>query len=268
MLTLSVVDIIVIWSKGAYLLLTLYKVNFDDTACQAMTFLINVALMYSVWLVVVMTFERFLIIVFPATAGRRCTVKSARVTVIVMLILSFMINAQYFVLITSIGSRCTYVREYSHYAIDVWSWIDMSLYSFLPSFFIFLLNLLIICNIRRKYFTENSAALPQTNITAMLLTVSIVFFLLTAPYAVFFLVKTFAWNYKVDSHTHATYLLTNTLLRFLADMNHCVNFFLYVLSGKVFRQDLKAICCCKSREKGHADPETNLSEYIEPRSAF
>ena len=36
---------------------------------------------------------------------------------------------------------------------------------------------------------------------------------------------------------------------FLSEMNHCVNFFLYTISGRRFRREFLAMFCCQKKDK-------------------
>jgi len=76
----------------------------------------------------------------------------------------------------------------------------------------------------------------QSRVTFMLLVVSIAWILLTTPYAVFtFCVP----NFSADARTRATQKLVYNVCFLMMYVNHAVNFFLYCVTGRKFRVELR-----------------------------
>ncbi|KAJ8307229.1 hypothetical protein KUTeg_015313 [Tegillarca granosa] len=75
----------------------------------------------------------------------------------------------------------------------------------------------------------------QNQITVMLITVSIVFIVLTLPYVIFFVVDIY-WDHYVSYSQIALYHFLEQTAYILAESNHALNFYLYFLTvGCAFR---------------------------------
>lgn len=89
---------------------------------------------------------------------------------------------------------------------------------------------------------NNNRTRNETQLTLMILSISITFLVLLLPYSVFELMRKLlsrdTFNYFISTN-NARYVQRATLL--LIDLNHSTNFFLYVLTAKRFRNELKRI---------------------------
>ena len=91
--------------------------------------------------------------------------------------------------------------------------------------------------------SERSTVNNEKQLAIMILTISITFFILTVPYSIYELMirlldnKTF--NYYIPNKIRRKNIEKATLL--LVDLNHSTNFFVYVLTTKRFRNELKNI---------------------------
>ncbi|KAK3105893.1 hypothetical protein FSP39_008047 [Pinctada imbricata] len=98
-------------------------------------------------------------------------------------------------------------------------------------------------------------------INVMLVTVSVVFVLLTMPNCIFFIVKD-DWNYRVSLHETARYYLVFQVVFLLSDLNHAINFYLYFLSGKKFRRHFNALICCKKKKQPLRTQSTMITRSV------
>ena len=78
----------------------------------------------------------------------------------------------------------------------------------------------------------------------MLITVSVVFVLTTLPNCIMFIAQNY-WDYEKDILTFANHYLIYQIVFVLSDSNHAVNFYLYFLSGRKFRQHFCNLICCR-----------------------
>ena len=257
---LAICDTLVIFSKWLYLILRLYHPNQTSWECKVMNYLNNVALFSSVWLVVLMTVERCIAVIWPLKISGWVTKKRARIVVSILYVVMAAFNSVYLIIVTSIPTRlknrneCIIDESHMPFYKSIWSVIDMVFYAYIPQIHIFILNIVIIMKLARATKEQaemrNAAKSEQSQgqVTAMLLMVSITFFVLTNPYTIFHLcIQNDVWNYMVSARSYAQYVLVNTLLRLLADLNHCINFLLYVATGKRFREDItQSFRCAKA----------------------
>ena len=206
----------------------------------------------SVWVVVIMTLDRFIAIVFPLKMARLCTIRRAKCIIIGLLIFTLLFNIEYFIIVESYNRlghpACRYRSQYSYFAHKIWSWIDMAVYAIVPEICIFTLNTIIIITLKRARksqanLVQGKRRVKKDHLTPMLLTVSIVFFILTTPKTSLIIISGY-WEYKKTTESFVQFLFLNTLFRFFADLNHCINFFLYFVSGPSFRKDLAKLLPC------------------------
>ena len=253
---LAICDTLVIFTKWITIITGLYHLNQTSWECKIVSYLMNVAMFSSVWLVVLMTVERCMAVIWPLKISGWVNMKRARIVVSMLYVILAAFNSFYLVSIVSkLDSRnrmlCTFHESHMPFYLSIWSVIDVVFYAYVPQILIFILNIVIIIKLAeaRKEQAEmrNAAKSEQSQgqVTAMLLMVSITFFVLTSPYTIFLLcIQNDVWNYMASARSYAQYLLVNTLLRLLADLNHCINFLLYVTTGKRFREDIMKLFGC------------------------
>ena len=254
---LAICDALIIFTKWLYIILGAYNPNQTSWECKVMNYLCNVALSSSVWLVVLMTVERCVAVIWPLKISGWVSMKRARIVVSILYAIMAAFNSVYLIVFTSKrtrirnGNTCSIHESHMPFFKSIWSVIDMVFYAYIPQILIFILNIVIIMKLARA--TKEQAEMrnaskseqSQGQVTAMLLTVSITFFVLTNPYTIFYLcMQNDVWNYMASARSYAQYALVSTLLRLLADLNHCINFLLYVATGKRFREDIVQLFRC------------------------
>ena len=83
------------------------------------------------------------------------------------------------------------------------------------------------------------------------------FLTLTLPVSVFYVLSYVAKEYnEVEGQEYAKLYFFYTLTYILADCNSAVNFYLYCLTGRRFREEfLQVILCCKRKEEESGEKE-------------
>ncbi|XP_076458317.1 putative G-protein coupled receptor B0563.6 [Babylonia areolata] len=249
-------------------------------ACGIHEFLFYFCIHFDVLLLLAMTVDRFIVVRFPLKAQSWCTPKSALRAITAIGIFSFALNIQ--ILFTRrIGPSgnpedpmmCYYPDPNVAYFIrKIYTWIDASIYSFISFVSLLVFNVLIIRELNRsqkfsKQFTSSGdthnneetkggggdggaakkAANTNTNITVMLLLVSFTFLMLTSPVVIVLLYEKYFWSPASDAE-RARSFLTHAFVDNIMYSNHGVNFLLYTISGRRFRQELKKLLgrfCCR-----------------------
>ena len=93
--------------------------------------------------------------------------------------------------------------------------------------------------------TQKTMKSAENQLTIMLLVITTLFLILLLPTYVRFIYTAFVSS---DTPTKfATSIFISEISYKLYVTNHGINFFLYCVSGKKFRSDLKQIVCCISR---------------------
>ena len=221
------------------------------TDCKLFYFIFYYGRHYSSMLLVLMSIEKCFAVYFPLKSKTVCTVKTAKWSTGTVGVILAGYNLQWFAFYKSRVSKssdyttCVYT-EHHHIAFDI---IDSVLYSFGPFALMLVTNFAIIFKfIRAKCNTSNSTestnqalAKSATRGTAMVVTVSVTFILLTYPTALFDALSDII---NVDQ-----YRVFMNLTQYL---NHSINGILYILVGSRFREEFLKLF---NRKKNN----TNLS---------
>nr|KAG5687824.1 hypothetical protein BaRGS_025464 [Batillaria attramentaria] len=270
----------------------------DDWACGFHNFLFYFSIHFDVLLLLAMTIDRFIVVKFPLKAQRLCTSKSAMKAIVLIGLFSFALNFQIVFTrrLSPTGNEVDPLKCW-HPDPEIYTWIDASIYSFIPFLTLLVLNILIIRQVHasRKFqkdranvprgtsvkvvandgdsadrssvytvetnvSTDNvnmessqawkkasnsdkskaSAATSNANVTMMLLLVSFTFLLLTSPVVIVLLYKRYYWLPSTPLEK-ARARLTHAFVDNLMYTNHAVNFLLYCISGRRFREELKRL---------------------------
>ena len=217
-------------------------------------------------LLVLMSMEKCFAVYFPLKAKTICTVRTARWVSMIFGIILAGYNFIYFVDMNSVtitpGRHICRIKGSRDYKVILYA-ISSVLYSFGPFTFMLITNFAIVfkfmkakCNQDNSSESTNQAlSKSATRGTAMVVTVSITFLLLTAPTAV---------NLRKSNNTQ---LVNNPLYRTFMNLtqylNHSINGVLYIIVGSRFRKELLNIFSRKERPEGlsfsHSVKTTSLS---------
>ena len=203
---------------------------------------------YSSALLVIMSFEKFIALYFPLKTKTFCTTKVAKVTCGITAMILTLYNIQYVVLYK--------VRKYTNGVaqcvipnvryLAILDRIDSVLYSFGTFAVMLLVNFAVIVKFLKAKCRKNNLNCSTesttqslnkyaTRGTAMVVTVSLTFILLTAPVA-------------MDQASGKTlsrdpiYYAFQMIMRYL---NHSINGILYCIVGSKFRKELLKLLCNK-----------------------
>ena len=99
--------------------------------------------------------------------------------------------------------------------------------------------------------TPSTSGFRQT--TFMCLGISFAFLVCTAPSIVLLIGKPY-WKHRAS----AAYQRAKAISNFLSIVNHCINFGLYCVTGRRFRQELRTKLAC-GRGRGGDVPQTPIS---------
>ncbi|KAH3701850.1 hypothetical protein DPMN_076846 [Dreissena polymorpha] len=264
MAALAVADLTSLLIKFSYVRITATNSRLGDVGCQWFYALGSTSVMYANWIVVALTLERFIAVTLPLKVKQLCQKRSSICVLAVLFIVVFLANIQFLFTFEEMSDvfltwTCASKQDFRTFHTFTWYWIDGALYAFLPTLFILVFNGLIIFKIRKstlekrhlsaeqRHSTETSNY--QRQITVMLLSVSVAFVVLTLPNCTFFIVKAY-WSWMESAHGVAKYYLVMQIVFVLSDLSHALNFYLYCISGRKFRQKfLKLVQKCFHRNR-------------------
>ena len=213
----------------------------------------NMSVCITAWLTVVVAAERYLLVCHPTTSRGVCNVYRAR-------IISCSVFVSMSLLTVPLGLRYRTIEVYSNksseYVMEVqvtelwqnetfvlcYTWVQNLLRTIIPLVILCTLNCFIVLALRKTRSTKKKMS-ARHRITLMLISVIFVFVVCCTPDAIMSAV--FGFGY-----TDANYLVR--AIREITDMlltvNSAVNFILYCIFNKVFRQNF--VTLMSSRKNG------------------
>ncbi|KAK7466639.1 hypothetical protein BaRGS_00037247 [Batillaria attramentaria] len=200
-------------------------------------------------------------LLFPLKAVSWSTPKRACKVVTVVFLLTALLESHHLVIRDMVWNDylqvelCVPVGELEQFYVSrVWPWVDGAIYCFGPLASLVVLNMLIARQMKasrrfRRTSTRScdgrgagSQGDHSRQVTTMLLFVTFTFLVLVSPVAVTLVLERYVWM-PSSLHQRAVHHLVRTVINNLGYTNHAVNFLLYNLSGKRFRQEFLRIFC-------------------------
>lgn len=271
LICLAIFDSITLYTRSFtrwLFLITGWKLDaYMNTSCQVYWYISYLTGTMSSWLLVLITFERFVAVLKPHKTKTVFNRKNAMIMCVCMMVCIMFLhipilvgyeshptfifddNNVNFTLIIECKACCvmnnTYIR------------LMLSLSDALIPFIIILTgNIVIVISLTKAHQKRNtmvSSAKSRRDLsklitlTKVLLMVTSCYLILTLPYIVFALVgPSLVHIYRsVDDFKSADHLL-RVISFFLLNMNNSINFVLYCMGGKRFRQVFLNMCGCNS----------------------
>ena len=230
--------------------------EFSQTGCISHVFLTYLCTHLSSWVLVLITLERFLAVMRPIEAKQVCNVKTASITIAIMLIVFIPYNIVFFLGFgeeTRNNKICSHPpKRLRHFYYEIYLWMDLLAYTLIPFVIITACNAVIISRVvvghrnRRKIqisATSTPTSQRVTSLTVMLLTTSISFLILTMPSSIYFLVIRY-WN-EADTDSLALEKLVYSVVIMCSYANNGLNFLLFYISGSKFRLAVRQVIACR-----------------------
>ena len=229
-------------------------------------------------LILNMTFERFYSIIMPHKAASVNTVKRAKVTISIIVILTVCFNIPHLFISSVNGRQClpfdtAMGKPYGEF----YYWLSFVISYALPFILLLAMNSVIIHKIRnRSNFmvkqgrnegqgqneSKTKATKMKTSdkqVYAILLLVTFGFLILTTPgYLLFLFIMVV--DFTTSAKLFAGYYLFYNVAQKMHYTNHVINFFLYVISGQKFRTDLLNLFRWSMKGGGPDSSVTNSME--------
>ena len=229
--------------------------------CKLLVFLIYVSGVLSAWTLVAMTAQRAVCVMWPHRANVLCTAGKSKVIVvsISLFIAAIHTHLLYGVHVEIINGRkkCVRLDEYAPFSTNIWNWVDIVIFSFLPWLCLAVSNSLLVWKLNVSVReAEVSLGAGQTDrikdrkqkaasVTVTLVAVSTAFLVLTLPMSVIqILSNTFAIAGSSGAGRLRVYHYVSEMSYVLWYVNSCINFYIYSLTGSKFRREAKQILRC------------------------
>ena len=215
---------------------------------------------YSSTLLVIMAMEKLFALYFPLKSKTVCTVKTAKWVTGIVAFIFFGYDVQYLVLYKSVktntGGYCIiHNRKY----FRILDRVDSIIYSFGTFTIMLLVNCAIIAKFMKakcqSIFQNSTESTSQalnkyaTKGTAMVVTVSVTFIVLTAPVGID----------QVMGRKLTPYPLYFVFMISMQYLNHSINGVLYCIVGTKFREELLKLFKCHRNTAGSTTHESTVS---------
>ena len=240
--------------------------------CRIMLFTLCVSGEVSSWIAVLISLERYIAIYYPFKVHTCCTKKTNFIIILSLTVLASigLIPIFYTHSVKFLDERqiCVFIVEDS--TTMIFQCIANMLYCPVPLLFIIFLNVKIIRKLKAQTLfrmrsqgegSKQASSVNNKSLVAMMISVSFIFAVTTFPTVVLLVVQ-FSCTFIQGSTCLSHWLLELSFL--LNNVNHSVNFFVYCLSGSVFRLALINLFKCKMREspRSFVAPHISVSETV------
>ena len=225
--------------------------------CSIRTAVIWTAGLSSTLFILSMTFDRFYSIISPHKAASFNTVKRAKITIVCIIIFSFIYNIPHLFISDYENWECLpYGKAMEKPYGQVYYFFSFVVNYALPFVMLLIMNSVIIHKIRKRHVLKkandhqksvlDNNKLPvqkikvksaESQMFALLLLVTFGFLILTTSANILFLFIMFI-DFSQSPKLVAVYILLYNIAHKLYTTNHGINFFFYVISGQKFRTDL------------------------------
>ena len=245
----------------------------SELVCKLSLFLTYATVHFSSWILVAVTVERFISVFWPHRVRDGCTRRTASVAAIILLGVFTALNShifyghgvsdlpQYY----GAGFCEPLYATYSVFWYKTWTWIDVVVAFAAPFLILVVCNSMIIyklwktqVKIRKMTVIAStgmrSYAKDKRNVTRTLVLLSFVFMICLTPLQVYLIVipyvreeadKLLCSDFWTFYDYYTLDYLAFAIVGVVSYINAGFNFFLYVLSGKRFRSEVKALLMCR-----------------------
>ncbi len=230
-----------------------------DFWCKLIMYMRYAGRIWSSWVTVIITVERYIIVAFPLKVILISTTIKAKIVIVIEILLSFAITVYPFFTLGVYDYRgkvgCYFIMEnYEQY--QNWNLAVMGCGELIvPSAIVCVFTALILVKVTQANRTRARLAggrpsrdnSQQAQLTAVLLAVAIAFVVIRLPYTILFNInaeKTYLWP-NLGVWASFWIYASNSVAQWLAVLNYSINFFLYCLCGTTFRNELTRIYRCR-----------------------
>ncbi|XP_041355419.1 allatostatin-A receptor-like [Gigantopelta aegis] len=231
--------------------------HLNNIICKLWQYVRYSTMMLSPWLVVGLSLDRLVCVLFPITRDRFCTKKKALVICSCLALVFAVVMLPVLTSLRVEGGLCG-GRRVSDALIALFIAIRLVLSSTLPCLLIFILNVAIIVRIRRsatfrKTFTPSSARSNQDSSTRPLVLVSVIAFLTLLPFSIAECVQVLLSLTQIDLKALLLTMELWPLFHLIYMLNFGLNFYILVSSSANYRKILAAKIRCS-----HCKPKTQM----------
>ena len=256
-----------------YLVSVLHIHKWYPIECHVTAVAILFALQNCTYLILAMTIDKYIAITWPHKAATYSTPERAKLIAMVLSLCVFIYNIPRYFLSSIIGGQCLNFGIRNVFS-RVYSWASFVLNAVIPFAMLIHMNYVIVTTVRnsKNMLVDTNTSTGTTanqgmetrrkimksaesQLTIMMLLVTTLFLILLFPTYFRFIYLVFAERDTPIGYAKSM-LIFQISFKFYAT-NSGINFLLYCISGKKFRNDLKEILCCFNISNGLVTERTN-----------
>ncbi|CAG5125595.1 unnamed protein product [Candidula unifasciata] len=237
------------------------------------------------WMLVLICIERFISVCYPLKKLSLVTKTRSYVCVGVLSVFFLVLYSVIFgITTTTHENKCGIIFEYDHFIRNYWYFLNAAIVFFIPFLIILVLTAGVARGLYRSRITRrvlmqsvsaresgntsvninNERLVAETEraemaITIIVITAAVLFLMLTIPTCFYYFLSPSDYHGDCLSQSGAYWALFNQLQHLLMDATHVLNFFLYFLAAKRFRDQVFKLCRCQKREQ-ETQPQTISSK--------
>ena len=222
--------------------------------CKSVIFLIYASTDISNYLLTLAAIDRCVLVSYPTAHYCFCRKSIANIFITITILLFSLINSHflYGFRVDQNGSCLPISMEYIYFYVHHYdSYIDIIKTVLIPFVIILTCNICIILKLTRKHSflstTSRSRQEKDRQLTGFLLLTSILFIILSLPSEINDFLRT-NFSYQFQSEYACQLWIGTTICILLHQINHASHFYVYTLTGPIFRQELQKFICY-SRKK-------------------
>lgn len=291
---ISIIDLVVLYIRcGNEWVIYLANYNIMEVAqlssnsvCKMYPFMTNFALHLSIWLVVAMATETTIVTLRPERLIRVCVIERAKAVILLIIVLLVCVNAHCFWTFNLMKEKaelpdsetCTNLRQgqvNDEFRRVIWPIIDILVTDFFPYFTVFSCTVIMVTrrvrhrgpshrdtlNIWKSYQLDAPAA-KDFQFTILVLCFVYLLLMITKFALDIFLFLVEPGSLELVAYTlsfDAKILLAKSISAILHFSFLCCKFFVFIITSKRFREELRMLFTCRSCRRRHRSPPNRYS---------
>jgi len=267
------------------------NIFYFPSLCTILIFCGEASVLLSIWIIVSITIERTLVVLFPLHKRKFVSAYRARFTILIIAILTIIFSARILIIPIDISieqkKRCHPMPNWDSYR-RLNATITEFGYCYIPLTIVIIGNFLTICTVKRAvirrhdmlisnpYQQKRQTDLNEKQLVLMLFIVTLMFIVYFVPFTIINVISRWGLPFHLcfTQKSFEIYLIIRALCILLKDLNFCTNFIIYCVSGRRFRHALillfkrlhpQSSLTSQNFESNKYRSDYLLKKYCEPR---
>ncbi|KAL8573375.1 hypothetical protein ACOMHN_032390 [Nucella lapillus] len=267
---IAVLDLIILWintlSMWLFHMFEIRTSAVHTVVCKVHTWIGTM----SCWCVVCMTVHRAMSVVWPHRVNLLCTRRTVLLVITGVIVFFAILYSHYLIGFETVnvnGQYWCYLgpndASYGYFVEHIFVYIELTVYSALPFIFLVVSNSILVWKLSQSVRAAAGGKLTQgdpeqaeareraaRSVTRTVILVSVAFLVITLPNSINYIVNFLFQANSASGYESAESSFINAVCGVLTNVNYAVNFYLYCLTGRRFREEfINVLCCGRSRRR-------------------